>query len=75
MVQGRKAKHPQNPTHHAPTSNIISNLAQMGASITDAHLIEICIYFELTDLFSESMPSSNHGPRQATQKDIDNFLL
>ena len=46
----------------------------MGIPIRDAYFIEIDTYFELVDLFSESMGSKN-GTRNATQSDIDNFLL
>lgn len=57
------------------TSNIIFNLSQMGISLSDAFLIEIDTYFELVDLFMESMGRSESSSREATQSDIDNFLL
>lgn len=46
----------------------------MGIPIRDAFFIEIDTYFELVDLFKESMGASE-GRRNATQSDIDNFLL
>ncbi len=75
MEVGRKVKHPQKNTTHTPTSNVIYNLAQMGIAISDAHFIEIDTYFELIDLFNESLNQIDNGPRMATQSDIDNFLL
>ena len=65
---------PSNRARHEATSNIIFNLAQMGIPIRDAFFIEIDTYFELVDLFKESMGASE-GRRNATQSDIDNFLL
>ena len=53
----------------------------MGISLSDAFLIEIDTYFELVDLFMESMGRSESSSREATQSeeatqsDIDNFLL
>ena len=47
----------------------------MGISLSDAFLIEIDTYFELVDLFMESMGRSEGSSREATQSDIDNFLL
>lgn len=46
----------------------------MGIPIRDAYFIEIDTYFELVDLFKESMGHAE-GHRNATQSDIDNFLL
>lgn len=46
----------------------------MGIPIRDACFIEIDTYFELVDLFKESMGHAE-GYRNATQSDIDNFLL
>lgn len=46
----------------------------MGIPIRDACFIEIDTYFELLDLFRESMGISG-GSRRATQADIDKFLL
>lgn len=46
----------------------------MGISIRDSEFIEIDTYFELLDLFNESM-SNETKPRQATQADIDAFLM
>lgn len=70
------SKVPQNKgrSNHKPTSNIIFNLTQMGISIRDSEFIEIDTYFELLDLFNESM-SNETKPRQATQADIDAFLM
>ena len=65
---------PSNEKGHEATSNIIFNLAQMGIPLRDACFIEIDTYFELVDLFKESMGTSE-GRRNATQSDIDNFLL
>ena len=65
---------PNSKARHEATSNIIFNLAQMGIPIRDAFFIEIDTYFELVDLFKESYGSSERG-RNATQSDIDNFLL
>lgn len=71
-----KAKVPEKiKRKHQATSNIIFNLSQMGISLTDAFLIEIDTYFELVDLFMESMGKSEDSSREATQSDIDNFLL
>lgn len=47
----------------------------MGISLTDAFLIEIDTYFELVDLFQESMGRNDDLPMEASQFDIDNFLL
>lgn len=71
-----KATFPQSNSvsAHKPTSNIIFNLAQMGIGIRDAEFIEIDTYFELLDLFRNSMSGEN-APRMATQADIDAFLL
>ena len=65
---------PSIKARHEATSNIIFNLAQMGIPIRDACFIEIDTYFELVDLFKESMGHAE-GHRNATQSDIDNFLL
>lgn len=65
---------PSTKARHEATSNIIFNLAQMGIPIRDAYFIEIDTYFELVDLFKESM-GHVEGHRNATQSDIDNFLL
>ena len=65
---------PSNEKGHEATSNIIFNLAQMGIPLRDACFIEIDTYFELVDLFKESM-GHVEGHRNATQSDIDNFLL
>ncbi len=70
-----KTKHPQNLTNHTPTSNVIFNLAQMGIAIGDAYHIEIDTYFELIEIYSESLDKTSNAPRMATQADIDNFLL
>lgn len=67
-------KFPSHEPLHQPTSNIIFNLAQMGIPIRDAFFIEIDTYFELLDLFKESMGGSS-GSRRATQADIDKFLF
>jgi len=47
----------------------------MGISIRDAFFIEIDTYFELLDLFKESMGVDEDNSRTATQTDIDRFLL
>lgn len=74
--QKRKAKIPDKVKRkHQAASNIIFNLSQMGISLSDAFLIEIDTYFELVDLFMESMGRSESSSREATQSDIDNFLL
>lgn len=65
---------PSTGPSHQPTSNIIFNLAQMGIPLKDAFFIEIDTYFELLDLFRESL-SGGSGPRKATQADIDKFLF
>ena len=46
----------------------------MGISLQDAAFIEIDTYFELLDLFRNAM-SGEGVPREATQADIDAFLL
>ncbi len=46
----------------------------MGISLQDAFLIEVDTYFELLDLFQESMGHDGRA-RNASQSDIDNFLL
>lgn len=46
----------------------------MGISIRDAYFIEIDTYFELVDLFKKSMSGKDLG-REATQQDIDSFLM
>ena len=46
----------------------------MGIGISDSEFIEIDTYFELLDLFKESM-SHEAKPREATQSDIDAFLM
>ena len=46
----------------------------MGISIRDAYFIEIDTYFELVDLYKKSM-SSAEGTREATQSEIDSFLM
>ena len=71
---GEKASPQSKSSGHKPTSNVIFNLAQMGISLRDAEFIEIDTYFELLDLFRESM-SGEKKPRPATQEDIDAFLL
>jgi hypothetical protein len=71
---GEKASPQSKSSRHKPTSNVIFNLAQMGISLRDAEFIEIDTYFELLDLFRESM-SGEKKPRPATQEDIDAFLL
>jgi len=65
---------PSNRSRHEATSNIIYNLSQMGISIRDAYFIEIDTYFELVDLYKKSM-SSVEGTREATQSEIDSFLM
>lgn len=76
MPQKEKAsRHPSEGPSHQPTSNIIFNLAQMGIPIKDAFFIEIDTYFELLDLFRESIGGGKGGPRRATQSDIDKFLF
>lgn len=76
MPQKEKAsKLPSEEPSHQPTSNIIFNLAQMGIPIKDAFFIEIDTYFELLDLFRESIGGGKGGPRRATQSDIDKFLF
>ena len=59
---------------HQATSNIIFNLSQMGISLRDAFLIEIDTYFELVDLYTSQFKKDG-GSREATQADIDSFLL
>ena len=59
---------------HQATSNIIFNLSQMGISLRDAFLIEIDTYFELVVLYSSQF-KKDVGSREATQADIDSFLL
>lgn len=71
---GEKASPQSKSSRHKTTSNVIFNLAQMGISLRDAEFIEIDTYFELLDLFRESM-SGEKKPRPATQEDIDAFLL
>jgi hypothetical protein len=74
--QNKKTKVPEKiKRKHQATSNIIFNLSQMGISLADAFLIEIDTYFELVDLFMKSMGRSESSSREATQTDIDNFLL
>ena len=74
--QKRKSSQQSNRNQkHQATSNIIFNLAQMGISIRDAFYVEIDTYFELVDLFAESMGGTKSKSREATQSDIDNFLL
>lgn len=74
--QKREEKVPQkNKQRHQATSNIIFNLAQMGISLGDAYFIELDTYFELVDLFQESMGGSRPMSREASQSDIDSFLL
>ena len=46
----------------------------MGISLRDACFIEIDTYFELLEMYKESMDKEK-GPKPATQSDIDNFLL
>ena len=46
----------------------------MGISLSEASFIEVDTYFELLDLYSESM-SRKPNSRMATQTDIDRFLL
>ena len=46
----------------------------MGISLRDAFLIEIDTYFELVDLYSAQFKKDG-GSREATQADIDSFLL
>ena len=46
----------------------------MGISVRDAYFIEIDTYFELVDLYKKSM-SSVEGTREATQSEIDSFLM
>jgi hypothetical protein len=58
---------------HKATSNIIFNLAQMGISIGDAFFIDIDTYLELLDLFNKQ--NSDEGKVEASQSDIDKFLL
>lgn len=45
----------------------------MGISLKDAFFIEIDTYFELLDLYKESL--GEKSSKRATQKDIDRFLL
>lgn len=46
----------------------------MGISIRDACFIELDTYFELVDLFKQSTHQTDFS-REATQSDIDSFLL
>lgn len=46
----------------------------MGVSLRDAFLIEIDTYFELVDLYTSQFKKDG-GSREATQADIDSFLL
>jgi len=71
----RESKQIPSESNHEAVSNIIFNLSQMGISIRDAFFIEIDTYFELLDLFKESMGLDEDGSRTATQTDIDRFLL
>lgn len=75
LPRGKTSRPPSEGPNHQPTSNIIFNLAQMGISIKDAFFIEIDTYFELLDLFRESIGGGRGGPRRATQADIDKFLF
>ena len=59
---------------HEATSNIIFNLSQMGISLSEASSIELDTYFELLDLYGESM-SAKPKNRMASQMDIERFLL
>lgn len=68
-------KIPSSKPNHQPTSNIIFNLAQMGIPLKDAFFIEIDTYFELLDLFRESFNGGVGSRKEATQADIDKFLL
>lgn len=45
----------------------------MGISLSDAFFIEIDTYFELIDLYSSQFKKEES--REATQSDIDSFLL
>lgn len=47
----------------------------MGISLKDSELIEIDTYFEVCAIFNESFSEIGENNRQATQKDIDNFLI
>ena len=47
----------------------------MGISLRDACFIEIDTYFELLDLYRNSMNVDGSSVREATQSDIDSFLL
>jgi hypothetical protein len=52
---------------------IIHNLAMMGIAIDDARDIAIDTYFELMDMGREGQDGT--GRHEATQADIDRFLL
>lgn len=47
----------------------------MGIPLKDAFFIEIDTYFELLDLFRESFNGGVGSRKEATQADIDKFLL
>ena len=56
------------------TANIIYNLAHLGISIKDAAFFDIEVYSQIVDLELKTF-SKNSNTKQATQKDIDLFLL
>jgi hypothetical protein len=56
------------------TANIIFNLAHLGISIEDAKYLDLLTYFELIELEMKVIQGNGTG-REATQSDIDSFLL
>lgn len=56
------------------TANIIYNLAHLGISIKDTEFFDIEVYSKIIELEVNTM-SGEATSRNATQKDIDLFLL
>lgn len=77
-VRFKKERHPDQSQRSDDTlnitANIIFNLAHLGISILDTKCFDLDTYFEIVELETRVIKGSN-GPRTATQKDIDAFLV
>jgi len=77
-VHFKKQRHPDQSQKNSDdlniTANIIFNLAHLGISIEDTKSFDLEIYFDIVDLETNVLRGSN-GPKRATQKDIDAFLV
>ena len=77
-VRFKNPKHPDQSQRNSDdvniTANIIFNLAHLGISIEDTKNFDLDTSFEIVDLETNVIKGTN-ASRNATQKDIDAFLV